>query len=41
MLDVMYEIPTLGNVEKCVINEKVIEAHEKPLLMFKSDEAAA
>jgi len=41
MLDVMYDIPTLGNVEKCIINEKVIEAHEKPVLMFKSDEAAA
>jgi len=41
MLDVMYEIPTLGNVEKCVINEKVIKEHEKPVLMFKSDEAAA
>jgi len=41
MLDVMYDIPTLGNVEKCIINEKVINAHEKPVLMFKTDEAAA
>ncbi|MDQ6995649.1 MAG: ATP-dependent Clp protease ATP-binding subunit ClpX [Mariprofundaceae bacterium] len=41
MLDVMYDIPTLGNVEKCIINEKVIDDHEKPVLMFKADEAAA
>jgi len=41
MLDVMYDIPTMGNVEKCLINEKVIEEHAKPVLMFKAEAEAA
>jgi len=41
MLDVMYEIPTMGNVEKCVINQKVVEGEAQPVLVFHaSDEAA-
>jgi len=41
MLDVMYDIPTLGNVEKCVINRDVVEEHGKPVLVFHADHAAA
>jgi len=41
MLDVMYDIPAMGNVEKCVINGEVVEGKAKPVLMLHSDEAAA
>ncbi len=41
MLDVMYDIPTMGNVEKCVINSKVVEDEAKPVLVFHADDAAA
>jgi len=41
MLDVMYEIPTMGNVEKCVINGEVVEGDAEPLLVFHADDEAA
>jgi len=40
MLDVMYEIPTMGNVEKCVINRKVVEGDADPVLTFHADDEA-
>lgn len=41
MLDVMYDIPTMGNVEKCVINNEVVEKSAKPVLVLHADDAAA
>ena len=41
MLDVMYDIPTMGNVEKCVVNRDVVEASAKPVLVLHADDAAA
>jgi len=41
MLDVMYDIPTMGNVEKCVVNHDVVEGGAKPVLVFHADDAAA
>lgn len=41
MLDVMYDIPTLGNVEKCVVNRDVADGAAKPVLVFHADDAAA
>lgn len=41
MLDVMYEIPTMGNVEKCVINRKVVEGDAEPVLVLHADDEAA
>ncbi|MDX8395278.1 MAG: ATP-dependent Clp protease ATP-binding subunit ClpX [Mariprofundaceae bacterium] len=42
MLDVMYDIPTMTNVEKCVVNRDVIESNEKPVLVYHAaDDAAA
>jgi len=41
MLDVMYDIPTMGNVEKCVVNGDVVEKGAKPVLVFHADDAAA
>jgi len=41
MLDVMYDIPTMGNVEKCVINSDVVEKSAKPVLVLHADDAAA
>jgi len=41
MLDIMYDIPAMGNVEKCVVNSEAVEGKAKPVLMLHSDEAAA
>jgi len=41
MLDVMYDIPTMGNVEKCVVNGDVVENGAKPVLVLHADDAAA
>jgi ATP-dependent Clp protease ATP-binding subunit ClpX len=41
MLDVMYEIPTLGTVEQCVINGDVVEGRGKPVLVYRGEEAQA
>jgi len=38
MLDVMYDIPTMTNVEKCVVNRESVEGTSKPVLMFKGDQ---
>ncbi|MDQ6996859.1 MAG: ATP-dependent Clp protease ATP-binding subunit ClpX [Mariprofundus sp.] len=35
MLDVMYEIPTMTGVEKCVVNREAVEGRSKPVLVFK------
>ncbi len=35
MMNVMYEIPSLENVEKCVITVESVTDNEKPLLVYK------
>ena len=35
MLDIMYELPTMKDVQDCVITRGVIEKGEKPLLTHK------
>ncbi|MDQ6969509.1 MAG: ATP-dependent Clp protease ATP-binding subunit ClpX [Mariprofundus sp.] len=37
MLDVMYDIPTMTGVEKCVVNRDAVEDKGKPLLLLKGD----
>jgi len=37
MLDVMYDIPTMTGVEKCVVNREAVEGRAKPVLVFKGD----
>ncbi len=39
MTDVMFEIPSTDNVEKCIITRDVIEQNKKPTLVFKNDVA--
>ncbi|HTW83549.1 MAG TPA: ATP-dependent Clp protease ATP-binding subunit ClpX [Candidatus Sulfotelmatobacter sp.] len=34
MLDVMYDLPSLQGVKKCVINKEVVEKKEQPTLIF-------
>jgi len=41
MLDVMYDIPTMDGVEKCVVNQEVVESGATPVLVFHADDAAA
>lgn len=35
MIDVMYEIPSKGNVKECIINEDVILKRERPILIYE------
>lgn len=37
LLDIMYEIPTLGEIQEVVVNEEVITKGEKPLLVYHKD----
>ncbi|HXH72338.1 MAG TPA: ATP-dependent Clp protease ATP-binding subunit ClpX [Mariprofundaceae bacterium] len=41
MLDVMYDIPTLGNVERCLINREEVEGRAKPVLVFRGQAGVA
>ncbi len=41
LLDVMYDIPSRADVKKVIINGDVITSHHKPLLVTRSDRAAA
>ena len=38
MLDVMYELPDLKNLEKCVIDEKVVKKVYSPVLLYKNQQ---
>src|SRR6266498_2832694 len=41
LLDVMYEIPSRGDVKRVIINSDVITAHHKPLLETRSNRTTA
>jgi ATP-dependent Clp protease ATP-binding subunit ClpX len=34
MLDIMYDLPSLQGVKKCVINKEVVEKREQPTLIY-------
>jgi len=36
MLDIMYDLPSMPNVQECVIGEEVIVRNESPLLLFEN-----
>ncbi len=36
LLDVMYEIPSRGDVKKCVVDGEAIKGHRRPLLLTRS-----
>ena len=38
MLDVMYEVPSMNNVKEVVVDENVIIKHERPRLVYKTEE---
>jgi ATP-dependent Clp protease ATP-binding subunit ClpX len=38
LLDTMYELPSLRNVSKVVIDETVIEGQTKPYVVYGADE---
>src|SRR6187399_225076 len=39
LLDTMYELPGLKNVSKVVVDDTVIEGHQKPYVVYKSEPA--
>jgi ATP-dependent Clp protease ATP-binding subunit ClpX len=40
LLDTMYELPSMRNVGKVVIDETVIEGQTQPYIVYRSDVAA-
>ncbi len=41
MLDIMYELPSIGGVKECVVGEEVILKGEKPILLFEKSKKQA
>jgi len=41
MLDIMYEIPSIGNVKECVIGEDVVLNKEDPILLYEQTKKQA
>ncbi len=39
LLDTMYDLPSMKNVSKVVIDDTVIEGHQKPYVVYRSDAA--
>jgi ATP-dependent Clp protease ATP-binding subunit ClpX len=37
LLETMYELPSLRNVQKVVVDESVIDGHSKPYIVFRSE----
>jgi ATP-dependent Clp protease ATP-binding subunit ClpX len=37
LLDIMYDLPSLENVAKVVVDEAVIRGETKPLIMYRGD----
>ncbi|MCL4500229.1 MAG: ATP-dependent Clp protease ATP-binding subunit ClpX, partial [Deltaproteobacteria bacterium] len=40
MLDLMYELPSLKDVNECLITEEFITKHAAPILTYRSEEEA-
>jgi len=38
LLDTMYDLPSMRNVQKVVVDESVIDGHAKPYVVYKSEE---
>jgi ATP-dependent Clp protease ATP-binding subunit ClpX len=38
LLDTMYELPSMRNVQKVVIDETVIDGHTKPYVVYRSED---
>jgi ATP-dependent Clp protease ATP-binding subunit ClpX len=38
LLDTMYDLPSMRNVQKVVVDESVIDGHAKPFVVYKADE---
>lgn len=41
MLDIMYDIPSMANVEKCLVNREAVEGKRKPVLLLHGDDKVA
>jgi ATP-dependent Clp protease ATP-binding subunit ClpX len=41
MLDVMYDIPSMTNVEKCLVTREAVEGKGTPVLLLSGDDKVA
>jgi ATP-dependent Clp protease ATP-binding subunit ClpX len=39
LLETMYELPSMKSVSKVVVDDTVIEGHQKPYIVYKSETA--
>jgi ATP-dependent Clp protease ATP-binding subunit ClpX len=39
LLDTMYDLPSMRNVSKVVVDESVIDGHSGPYIVYKSEDA--
>ncbi len=38
MLDIMYDVPSIDDIEECIINEQVITEGEYPVILYKEEQ---
>jgi ATP-dependent Clp protease ATP-binding subunit ClpX len=38
LLDTMYDLPSLRNVQKIVVDEQVIDGNNKPYIVYRTDD---
>jgi ATP-dependent Clp protease ATP-binding subunit ClpX len=41
MLDIMYDLPSIGGVKECVVGEEVIINKEGPILLYENSKKKA
>ena len=37
MLDVMYEVPSIGHVKECIVSEEVVHQGKQPILVYENE----
>jgi len=41
LLDIMYELPSMNNVDKVIVDESVVEGNSQPLILYKNEKKVA
>jgi len=41
LLDIMYELPSMNNVDKVIVNESVVEGNSQPVIVYRNEKKVA
>ncbi len=41
LLDIMYELPSMNNVDKVIVDESVVEGNSQPLILYRNEKKVA